>query len=140
MKKSRSFKVLAVALISFCCSPATDKTTATDSATTVTETVKGGDALPSWNDGDVKKRLTDFVINATKDGGSSFIPVTDRIAVFENDGTLWSEQPLYFQFFYSFDKIRQMASQHPEWKTKEPFKSEGNIKSALTSGKKACSP
>ena len=64
MKKSRSFKVLAVALISFCCSPATDKTTATDSATTVTETVKGGDALPSWNDGDVKKRLTDFVINA----------------------------------------------------------------------------
>ena len=82
------------------------------------------------------------MLSLPKDGGSSFIPVADRIVVFDNDGTLWSEQPLYFQFFYSFDKIRQMASQHPEWKTKEPFKSvlEGNIKSALASGKKACSP
>ena len=69
---------------------------------------------------------------------AAFFPAGDRIAVFDNDGTLWSEQPLYFQFFYSFDKIKQMAPQHPEWKTKEPFKSvfDGNIKGALASGEK----
>src|SRR5215471_5887444 len=81
------------------------------------------DPLPSWNEGDLKKGLIDFVSNSAKEGSTGFIPVNDRIAVFDNDGTLWAEQPLYFQFFYSFDRIRQMAPQHPEWKTKEPFKS-----------------
>lgn len=94
--------------------------------------------MPAWNDGSLKQAVIQYVTNATKEGYAGFIPVNDRIAVFDNDGTLWSEQPLYFQFFYSFDKIRQMAPQHPEWKTNEPFKSilAGNIKSALASGEK----
>ncbi|MGC7380957.1 haloacid dehalogenase-like hydrolase, partial [Xanthomonas citri pv. citri] len=100
--------------------------------------VTGKDPLPAWNDGSLKQAVIQYVTNATKEGYAGFIPVNDRIAVFDNDGTLWSEQPLYFQFFYSFDKIRQMAPQHPEWKTNEPFKSilAGNIKSALASGEK----
>jgi len=133
--------VIAVAIIIilfFGCTSSTDQTGTSDSATMISLAPVNDNPLPSWNDGDVKKGLIDYVINATKEGGSGFIPVTDRIAVFDNDGTLWSEQPLYFQFFYSFDKIKQMAPQHPEWKTKEPFKSvlEGNIKGALASGEK----
>jgi hypothetical protein len=94
------------------------------------------DPLPSWNEGDLKKGLIGFVSNATKEGSAGFIPVNDRIAVFDNDGTLWSEQPLYFQLFFVFDRIKQMAPQHPEWKDREPFKSvlTGNIKGALASG------
>ncbi|HEY6977280.1 MAG TPA: HAD family hydrolase, partial [Chitinophagaceae bacterium] len=74
----------------------------------------------------------------TDSTSKNFIPVSDRIATFDNDGTLWAEQPLYFQFFYSFDRIKEMAPQHPEWKTKEPFKSvlAGDIKKALASGEK----
>jgi hypothetical protein len=111
---------------------------ATDTSKAAITKVKGGDPLPSWNDGDVKKGLIDYVTAATKDGGTGFIPVNDRIAVFDNDGTLWAEQPLYFQFFFVIDRIREMAPQHPEWKTKEPFKSVlgGDMKKALASGEK----
>jgi hypothetical protein len=78
------------------------------------------------------------VKDVTDSTSKNFIPVSDRIATFDNDGTLWAEQPLYFQFFYSFDRIKEMAPQHPEWKTKEPFKSvlAGDIKKALASGEK----
>jgi hypothetical protein len=94
------------------------------------------DPLPSWNEGDLKKGLIDFVSNAAEAGSAGFIPANDRIAVFDNDGTLWAEQPLYFQLFFVFDRIKQMAPQHPEWKDKEPFRSvlAGNIRGALASG------
>ncbi|HEX4850569.1 MAG TPA: HAD family hydrolase, partial [Puia sp.] len=109
-----------------------------DSITAVIPNTKG-DPLPSWNEGDVKKGIIQFVTTATKEGSSGFIPVNDRIAVFDNDGTLWSEQPLYFQFIFSLDKIKEMATQHPDWKTKEPFKSilDGDVKKALAQGEKA---
>ena len=81
------------------------------------------DPLPSWNDGTVKKAIIDYVNKVTTAGGADFIPVSERIATFDNDGTLWAEQPVYFQFFYALDKAKSMASAHPEWKTKEPFKS-----------------
>ncbi len=133
----KKLTITMIAFLFFCCNPAPDKTGNTDTTTT-TVTANNADPLPSWNDGNVKRSLVDYVTNAAKEGSSGFIPAGDRIAVFDNDGTLWSEQPLYFQLFYSFDKIKQVAPQHPEWKTKEPFKSvlEGNLKGVLSSGEK----
>jgi phosphoglycolate phosphatase-like HAD superfamily hydrolase len=80
------------------------------------------DALPSWNDGAVKKSITDFVTRVTTHGAPDFVPAEQRIATFDNDGTLWPEQPVYFQLAFSFDRIRAMAPQHPKWKTQQPFK------------------
>jgi len=80
------------------------------------------DPLPSWNDGVVKKSVTDFVTRTTAQGGADFVPPAERIATFDNDGTLWSEQPAYFQLAFAFDRIKAMAPQHPEWKTQQPFK------------------
>ena len=96
------------------------------------------DPLPSWNEGEVKNSITAFVKKVTDSTSADFIPVKDRIATFDNDGTLWSEQPLYFQFFFVIDRIKALAPQHPEWKTKEPFKSvlAGDMKKALASGEK----
>jgi len=81
------------------------------------------DLLPSWNDGAAKKAITDFVARVTTQGGADFVAPSERIAVFDNDGTLWCEQPEYFQALFAFDRIRAMAPQHPEWKETEPFKS-----------------
>lgn len=94
--------------------------------------------LPSWSDGNTRQRILEFVHNATTEGNAGFIPEQDRIAVFDNDGTLWSEQPLYFQFMFVLDRVKELAPQHPDWKTKEPFKSviTGDLKTALASGEK----
>jgi phosphoglycolate phosphatase-like HAD superfamily hydrolase len=75
----------------------------------------------------------------TKEGSPDFVPVAERIATFDNDGTLWSEQPMYFQAFFIFDRIKALAPQHPEWTDKEPFASvlKGDVKSALAGGEKA---
>jgi phosphoglycolate phosphatase-like HAD superfamily hydrolase len=80
-----------------------------------------------------------FVEKVTKEGGPGFVPPAERIAVFDNDGCLWSEQPMYFQAFYIFDRIKQLAPQHPEWKDKEPFASvlKGDMKAALAGGEHA---
>src|SRR5262245_53117003 len=67
------------------------------------------DPLPSWNDGPAKRAVLDFVARVTRDGGSDFVPVAERIAVFDNDGTLWSEQPLYFQFAFALDRVKALA-------------------------------
>jgi len=80
------------------------------------------DPLPSWNDGDVKSSIINYVEAVTNESSPDFIPVPDRIATFDNDGTLWSEQPAYFQLFFTIDRIKAMASQHPEWKTEQPYK------------------
>jgi len=80
------------------------------------------DPLPSWNDGAVKKSITDFVARVTAQGTPDFVPAEQRIATFDNDGTLWTEQPVYFQVAFAFDEMNRLASQHPEWKTKQPFK------------------
>src|SRR6187399_93409 len=88
-----------------------------------TNTTSSIDPLPSWNDGAAKKSILDFVTKTTKEGSADFIPPPERIACFDNDGTLWSEQPMYFQLAFVIDRIKAMAPQHPEWKTKEPFKS-----------------
>jgi hypothetical protein len=97
------------------------------------------DALPSWNDGASKKAIVSFVEKVTKPGSPDFVPVSERIAVFDNDGTLWAEQPMYFQFFFALDRVKALAPQHPEWKAQEPFASllKGDVKGALAGGEKA---
>jgi phosphoserine phosphatase len=97
------------------------------------------DPLPSWNDTAPKKAILAFVERVTKDGSPDFVSPAERIAVFDNDGTLWAEQPLYFQAFFILDRIKVLAPQHPEWKEKEPFASvlKGDEKAALARGEKA---
>lgn len=97
------------------------------------------DPLPSWNDGAAKQAILDFVVTVTTPNSSSFVPPSDRIAVFDNDGTLWVEQPLYVQAFFVFDRVQQLAPQHPEWQTQEPFASvlKGDLKSAMAGGESA---
>ena len=81
------------------------------------------DPLPSWNEGATKKSITDFVARVTTQGGAEFVPPAERIATFDNDGCLWAEQPIYFQFQFAFDRVKAMAAQHPEWQQQEPFRS-----------------
>lgn len=94
------------------------------------------DPLPSWNNGKHKSQIIHFVKEATNPSSKDFIPVNERIATFDNDGTLWSEQPLYFQFYFAIDQIKEKASDHPEWKTEQPYKAalEGNLKELLHYG------
>lgn len=100
---------------------------------------RAGDPLPSWDEGKAKHSIVAFVEKVTKPASPEFVPVTERIATFDNDGTLWAEQPMYFQAFFIFDRIKQLAPQNPEWKTQEPFASvlKGDVKSALAGGEHA---
>src|ERR1700709_2114951 len=97
------------------------------------------DTLPSWNDTAPKKAIFNFVERVTKQGSPDFVPPAERIATFDNDGTLWAEQPLYFQLFFALDRVKALAPQHPEWKDKEPFASllKGDLKGALAGGEAA---
>src|SRR3990170_8513055 len=79
--------------------------------------------LPSWNEGPAKQSIIDFVTRVTKEGGPDYVEPKDRVATFDNDGTLWIEQPMYNQFVFATDQVKRQANQHPEWKGKEPFKS-----------------
>jgi phosphoglycolate phosphatase-like HAD superfamily hydrolase len=99
---------------------------------------RGEDALPSWNDGPSKSAIASFVTRVTKEGSPDFVPPAERIAVFDNDGTLWCEQPAYFQLLFAFDRIKSMAPQHPEWKDTEPYKSvlAGDMKGLAAAGQK----
>jgi phosphoglycolate phosphatase-like HAD superfamily hydrolase len=101
------------------------------------ETGAISDPLPSWNDGKTKNDIIAFVEKVTTEGSPDFVPVPDRIATFDNDGTLWAEQPLYAQLSFVLDEIKVLAPKHPEWKTTEPFKSilEDNMEAVLKSGK-----
>jgi phosphoglycolate phosphatase-like HAD superfamily hydrolase len=98
--------------------------------------IASAQTLPSWNDGNAKARIVAFVQAVTEKGGMQFVPPAERIAVFDNDGTLWAEQPLYFQFLFGLDRIKALAPQHPEWKDKEPYASvlKGDMKGALAGG------
>ena len=95
--------------------------------------------LLSWNDGKTKQSIVDFVKRVTAKGDKDFVPPAERIAVFDNDGTLWAEQPMYFQLVFALDRVKALAPQHPEWKDKEPFASllKGDLKGALAGGEPA---
>ncbi|TWT97742.1 haloacid dehalogenase-like hydrolase [Botrimarina colliarenosi] len=102
-------------------------------------TALAADPLPSWNDGDTKAAILDFVEAVTTEGGPGFVPIAERIATFDNDGCLWAEQPAYFQLAFSIDRVKALADDHPEWKTTEPFKSvlADDLKAVAGQGMKA---
>jgi len=123
--QSRSRNLLAIALLA--------------AAAFTTAIARAADPLPSWNDGAAKKAIVDFVKTTTTKGGPKFVPPAERIAVFDNDGTLWSEQPIPVQLYFVMDRVKTLAPQHPEWQTKEPFASllKGEVKAALAGGDRA---
>ena len=100
---------------------------------------EGADPLPSWDDSPSKTAIVEFVEKVTTEGSPEFVPPAERIATFDNDGTLWCEQPMYFQLLFALDRVKVLAPQHPEWKDKEPFASllKGDVKSALAGGEPA---
>jgi phosphoglycolate phosphatase-like HAD superfamily hydrolase len=95
------------------------------------------DPLPSWNDSKSKSAIIEFVKRVTTKDSPDFVPAAERIATFDNDGTLWSEQPMYFQAIFALDRVRAMAADHPEWQNTEPFKSviAGDMKGIMATGK-----
>src|SRR5260221_7128499 len=96
------------------------------------------DPLPSWNEGATKASILDFVTRVTTQNGPYFVPVEQRIATFDNDGTLWVEQPMYVQLAFALDRVKALTPMHPEWKTKQPFAAvlDGDLKALLASGEK----
>jgi phosphoglycolate phosphatase-like HAD superfamily hydrolase len=101
-------------------------------------TANAGDALPSWSDGAPKKAILEFVAAVTDENGKDYVAPAERIAVFDNDGTLWVEQPMYTQLAFAFDRVKELAPKHPEWKTQQPFKAvlEGDMETVGASGMK----
>ena len=97
-----------------------------------------GNPLPSWNDSESKSTIVEFVKRVTDKNSPDFVPVAERIAVFDNDGTLWSEQPMYIQLAFALDRVKALAGEHPEWKEKQPFKAalEGDLKALAAGGEK----
>ena len=95
--------------------------------------------LPSWTEGQAKRAVVDFVQRVTTAGGADFVPVPERIAVFDNDGCLWAEKPIYVQLVFALDRVKALAPTHPEWKDKQPFKAalEGDLKTAAAGGEHA---
>jgi phosphoserine phosphatase len=120
MKRS-IFYILIITLLTSC-----------ESQTKLVET----DPLPSWNEGKAKRNIISYVSSVTNQNDPAFIPVENRIAVFDNDGTLWSEKPLYFQFEFAIDMVRTHADSHPEWRNEQPFKGilEGDMQALMASG------
>ncbi len=102
-------------------------------------TAQAADPLPSWNDGKARQAIIDFVATVTTEGSPGYVPAAERIATFDNDGTLWAEQPMYFQLFFAIDRVKELAPQHPEWTDTEPFASllKGDVTSALAGGEHA---
>src|SRR3546814_6213369 len=95
--------------------------------------------LPSWNEGPAKAAIVEFVEDVTAEGGGSFVPVEERIAVFDNDGTLWSEQPVYFQLFFALDRAKELATADPAWASTPALKAAaaGDMKAIMAGGEKA---
>ncbi len=101
-------------------------------------TGQAAEPLPSWQDGNAKAAIIDFVEQVTQEGGPQYVPSADRIAVFDNDGTLWSEKPVYFQLLFAIDRIKALAAKNPDWKDRQPFKAvlENDVEALAKSGKK----
>ena len=96
-------------------------------------------ALPSWNEGPVKQSIIEFVEAVTEEEGAQYVAPDDRLAVFDNDGTLWSERPAYFQLLFAIDKVKEMAPDHPEWANMQPFRAvlEGDLEMLVELGELA---
>jgi phosphoserine phosphatase len=134
----RWFVIALVALVAAGCAERTPPATAAAGAAQQPVAV-AVDPLPSWNEGAAKGALLAFVARVTREGDADYVPAPERIATFDNDGTLWSEQPIYTQLAFALDRVRDLAPQHPEWRSREPFKSvlAGDPKAALAGGEHA---
>jgi hypothetical protein len=123
---------LLASMLAAACSPVTE------SPGTAENTLAQADPLPSWNDGATRQAVLGFVDRVTTVGGAEFVPPAERIAVFDNDGTLWSEKPVPFQLMFALDQVRALAPQHPEWSRREPFASvlKGDMQGLAKSGEK----
>jgi phosphoserine phosphatase len=128
--------ILTIGILSGCLQSCTAPTEKADTIATISEAKI--DPLPSWNEGQNKQAIISFVEDATNSTSPNFIPVADRIATFDNDGTLWSEQPMYFQLFFALDRVKSMAKDFPEWKNKQPFKAvlENDMSTLMKQGEK----
>jgi len=133
MKRNGSIRVTVLGFVTTSVAAATLVVTGCRTATT-----QAGDPLPSWNEGAAKQAITRFVDDVTRRRGPHYVPPEERIATFDNDGTLWVEYPIYTQVLFAFERVRELAPQHPEWKTKQPFKAllEGDMKTVGASGMK----
>ena len=122
-KNKLVFSLLAIVLLNWSCSE---------------QTTKSSDPLPSWNDGSSKQSILDFVNDVTNETSPDYVKPEDRIATFDNDGTLWSEQPYYFQFQFAFDRVKEMVPEHPEWNDNPLFKAalENDMETVMKSGMK----
>lgn len=125
------FSIVAIFILLSGCKDATHKEAQTLA-------VQNENPLPSWNEGPTRQAIISYVNDVTDSLSPDFIPVADRIATFDNDGTLWSEQPIYFQFFFALDRVKTLATEHPEWKNKQPFKAvlENNMAELMKQGEK----
>jgi len=128
MKKLSTILTVSAILILSSCSPSGEHRQPTVAA----------DPLPSWNEGATKQSIMDFVTRVTDPASPGFVPEAERIATFDNDGTLWAEQPLYFQLFFAIDRVKALAPEHPEWETQQPFKAviEDDLEALVASGKR----
>ena len=126
MKTVRTIAGIMALTILLACSP----------SGTGSQPVVATDPLPSWNDGDAKQSILDFVARVTDPGSPDFVPESERIATFDNDGTLWAEKPFYFQLLFAIDRVKAMAPDHPEWKTQQPFQAvlEDDMEALLAAG------
>jgi len=129
--KNTSYHLLLFALLIFIVSNCQKKQPAENR-----QNLSNTEVLPSWNEGEAKQSIISFVKTVTDSTNSSFVPEPDRIAVFDNDGTLWSEQPFYFQLFFAIDRVKALAPEHPEWKNEQPFKAaiEGDMATLFSGG------
>ncbi len=117
MKKFVSFFLVTFFLVTVACKNENSSKVSSEEAKQLQV-----DPLPSWNEGDTKESIISYVNDVATSESQNFIPIKDRIATFDNDGNLWSEQPAYFQLFFAIDRVKAMASDHPEWATEQPFK------------------
>jgi len=134
MKKITAIILTALLVLTYSCKQGAEE--GSDQEQDAIANAAKTDPLPSWNEGVTKTAIIDFVTDVTKAESENFIDIADRIATFDNDGNLWSEQPAYFQLFFAIDRIKALAPQHPEWKTEQPFKAvlENNMEELAQQG------
>jgi hypothetical protein len=122
----RWLPILIVSVLSACSGPpgsAGSPPAAQPPSASAAPAPASADVLRSWNDGAAKRAIVEFVGRVTREGGPDFVPTAERVATFDNDGTLWAEKPLPFQVLFIFDRVKAMAPWHPEWRSREPFAS-----------------
>ncbi len=138
MKKRAAMRpaLAVVAALSIGCAQPGQQPASSDSGPPADSTTAVG--LPSWNEGAAKEAIVEFVARVTDPASADYVPEPERIATFDNDGTLWSEKPIYFQLLFAMDRVKELAPEHPEWRDRQPFKGvlEGDLEAVAASGKR----